>query len=959
MQDQYQSHCRDYLGKAVNFQIHNLRKQQQQQNQAIQSTQLNVGNDDQSAQQLQMLLQQQQQVAAQKQQPQMQATVQNQNQMQMPNQNQSGLNPMMANMIHRNFTQDTSGTLAMNMQSYIQSQQQVSQQRAQQQQQQQTPQQAQAQPQQLQQQAQQMRQQFGLSNPSVNQSNLNALNSSNLYAQQQQYAANLAAAANQQRANGLSTLNQPINPAVQAQAQAQQRQQTAQVQPTQFPQVPDANTTYNQQLRNPLQTAHQFQQSLPQAEIDQIALDLARFKVYTWISKPKNIQDIPPHIRDSNDKAQQKIKGLQNMGLTGILEQIKKAINIIQPRLEAEAGIRVRQNAPAVATDESEATGLNTLQQPMNTVVQQLPQAQAAAAKQQAMNRSVNQSTLPEQSPQAQQMQNLRTQPQALPRPGAGLATLQNVQAPVQGQNPMQTPSMNPQNLNMLQQFQLTRELANNQQLFANLNQQQTNAGPNAQQLALMAQLRNTPLARQQQPLQQQAQGLNAVNPARLIPQQANPHNFPIPAESQQRLAQNGVPRDRMSSWSEVINWIQEAHKQGILTDEQVAKFQQEYKQQGRPLSLTPRALMQQYQQQQQQAAAVSAGAASNLQAQNQQILMQQARQIQGQQINLQQSLQNQSQGIPPQMQMALSGIPIIPQQVQQQQAPLLQAQSSQQPPTQPQLQQPQQQPQPPTLPAQAPPQPQVQPVQQRKGRPPPRKPSAKKGQDAANPLVVGNTPTPTNIPTPSPAQLHASLPTTTPVHMASPATVPHPTPQGLGISPVDPNTTHTSSHVDNPQHPDSDAQARMANVVGQIRAEMEKQRQSLSNWITQLKELSPEQKEQMKAVIASPPVIEFLNRADKVLPFVWNHAKNEPQVQPFIQQFLRFVRTFGQSKANVIACLYIHHCGWSIERTISLHSRRMDKSLFRSVDQKFQCILESCLACRPRSSTCYCSAST
>src|SRR5438045_3737907 len=54
-----------------------------------------------------------------------------------------------------------------------------------------------------------MRSQFNIGQNPVNTTNLNTMNPSNLYAQQQAYA-NLAAT--QQRQGGLSNLNQPINP---------------------------------------------------------------------------------------------------------------------------------------------------------------------------------------------------------------------------------------------------------------------------------------------------------------------------------------------------------------------------------------------------------------------------------------------------------------------------------------------------------------------------------------------------------------------------------------------------------------------------------------------------------------------------------------------------------------------------------------------------------------------------
>src|SRR5271170_3396194 len=141
-----------------------LRWQVQKANQAREAQQMASSNDD-SQNQNQMLLQgQAQQMPNQGQQqtaqqvPQLQTG--NHLPLQMTAQNAQGLNPMAGNMFQRNFplSQDTSSTLALNMQNYIQSQQQASAQ--QQQQQQRTQQQLQAQHQNLPQQQQQTPQQL-------------------------------------------------------------------------------------------------------------------------------------------------------------------------------------------------------------------------------------------------------------------------------------------------------------------------------------------------------------------------------------------------------------------------------------------------------------------------------------------------------------------------------------------------------------------------------------------------------------------------------------------------------------------------------------------------------------------------------------------------------------------------------------------------------------------------------
>src|SRR5438552_53806 len=164
--------------------------------------------------------------------------------------------------------------------------------------QQQPPQQMQPQipPQQL------MRSQFNIGQNPVNTTNLNTMNPSNLYAQQQAYA-NLAAT--QQRQGGLSNLNQPINPPAPTQSQ-----QTPQQRPAPFPQLQDS--TLNSQLRNPLQSPAQPQQQVTAQDIEKIAQDIATYKFFmTLSSQLKGIAlDPPTHLKDLHDKALQRFQQL-------------------------------------------------------------------------------------------------------------------------------------------------------------------------------------------------------------------------------------------------------------------------------------------------------------------------------------------------------------------------------------------------------------------------------------------------------------------------------------------------------------------------------------------------------------------------------------------------------------------------------------------------------------------------
>src|SRR5271170_8220993 len=320
-----------------------LRWQMQKANQARETQQPMGSSNDDSQNQNQMLLQgQAQQMANQGQQQTAQQVSQlqtgNHLPLQMTGQNAQGLNPMAGNMFQRNFplSQDTSSTLALNMQNYIQSQQQASaqqQQRTQQQlqaQQQNLPQQQQQQtPQQLQQAALlRSGQQFNMAQ--ANQAGLNQLNASNIYRQQQQqagphqpYATNLAAQQRQTSQNGLSNLNQPINTSM----QGQQTQQTLQQHTAQFPQIPDAlkdASAFNQHVRNPLQSPAQVQMQprLMLGEIDKMGKDIALYRFYMGLVKQHMATDSQPHLKEQYDRAIAKFQ-LSRSTHPNLLDQIR------------------------------------------------------------------------------------------------------------------------------------------------------------------------------------------------------------------------------------------------------------------------------------------------------------------------------------------------------------------------------------------------------------------------------------------------------------------------------------------------------------------------------------------------------------------------------------------------------------------------------------------------------------
>lgn len=781
---------------------------------------------------------------------------------------------MTNSMFPRNFVpqQDNTATLALNMQNYIQSQQasQPQQQRAQQ----------------TAQQTPLMRQQFNMSQSPANQQNLLSMNQ-NIYAQQQQQAHAVANLAAQQRQSGLSTLNQPINP-----IQTPQTQPTPQVQPRagQFPQIPDttvkdASMTFNpQQLHNRLQSPSQFQQLTPQ-EIQKLAEDIQTYHYYVSTSKIP----APSHLKELRDKAVERVRQLTPLH-PGLPDQVRTLMAAHGQKLEMWTKIQQ-------PTNDANQNAANTVQPAATNVQQQLQQAQAQAQAKQQFNRMLPQQTNQDQTTQINQtsvnvpqLQNVHTQQtaqgvtRAANPQGAGAQQLNQQAQQTAPQTSIPNPLHNAnltssQQLQMIEQMQLQqqRQQYTNQQLLAGLNPQNTNLPP--QQLGQLRQL-------QLQQMQRAAaaagnNGANVINPNRMIPTETNPHNYPIPYENQQKMIAIGVPSDRMSSWKDVIGWLQEAFKAGIITDEQYSQVRLQYGQVSQQMASNPRYLQQQIQlRNNAQLGNVSnQNQIGNIQTQNQQLVsqmqqqqMQQARQAVGQQASQQQQVQTSAPSIPPQVQMNMT--------VPQQQVP--QQMSSQPQPAQPQMQQSQQQ-------QQHQQQQHAQAAQPRKARAPPKKMPAKKGQDAANAIPITNTPTPSAIPEPSPAQHHATLPNSTPINVMSPAIMHHPgsTPQGSGISPTD---THTPSQGDSFQQTlisQVDFQGlEFKNAQSFCKMEMEKLRLQLTNQMArqQPKQLTTEQKQRMRALLMDNAMTDYIGRIEKLAPILFLLTRDEGKTSNFLR---------------------------------------------------------------------------
>ena len=892
------------LSVIARWHIGQLQKAQQQaQLQQLQQpqVQMNLGGDDPQQTQLQQMLlgqtgqSQQSQAPQQPQQSQnTQMHTQSQPQIGVLNPNQQSFNP---NAFRGNFplSGDTSGNLSMTMQNFVQSQQQVQQRAQMQQQQQQQNPQAQTQAGQAQQPGM-MRSQFNVGQTPQTQTNLQ-INPNNLYnVPQQNYAANLVAA---QRQGGLANLNQPINPNMQmpqVQATPQQRTQT-------FPQLSE-NAVNAQQLRNPLQSAQQQHQPVTQQELQNMAENIANYRFLVNYSQTRAnggpAPNPPAHVKDLNDRA---VSRLQVLRVTNpnVTDQVKQLMAQHTKILESKL---MHKSNPQSVSDAMASQVVNPVQQSAANVQQHLQQAQAGKQQQQQqMNRLMNQQVQPDQMNQLsqsqlsipQQIQNMRAQVAGVGRATAGQNFVgqqmnpQN-QQPMgqQGQvtNPMQTSGLTAsQQMQVMHQLQLQQQQRQgaNLQVLASLGQ---NAGipqtsPQQQQQQQQQQPQQSQQLQMQQLQQRTAGGdanPNAFNPTNFIPQESNPHRYPIPFDTQQRLIEIGVPAERLSSWSDAVNWCNDAQKRRIISDEVYAKVRSEYFKVAQAMGANPRAFIQQ----QMQARNTALG--NNMQIQNQQHMLNQmqARQLQGQQVNPTQSLQSSPQTMPPQVPMNMGGMSQLPQhmaaqqqQQQQPQAPPLQAQPSQQ-----QQQQ----------------QSQIQAAQAaaaaRRARPPPKKtPQQKKGADPANPMIIGNTPTPTNIPTPSPAQVNATLPNATPLAMASPAAFhPSATPQHLGVSPAE---MHTPSQAEQMQPNIQDTRAQdFQAAVAFVRLEMEKLRMQMTSQVQQQKNLTMEEKEQMKGLLKDPQVLSCLGQIEKLAPFLHLLLRNEQRTA----SFLRLVPFFKRS---------------------------------------------------------------
>jgi hypothetical protein len=244
-----------------------------------------------------------------------------------------------------------------------------------------------------------------------------------------------------------------------------------------------------------------------------------------------------------------------------------------------------------------------------------------------------------------------------------------------------------------------------------------------------------------------------------------------------------------------------------------------------------------------------------------QQLLLSQMQARQQLPTSMQQQMPNAQQPVPQALQMPMV-TPQVSAPIPQPQAPPLQSQQTQQPQSQvPTNKQPQQ-------------------TQSRPSRAASKK-SAKRGQDASNPLVIGNTPTPTNIPTPSPAQNPAALPSTTPVNIASPAAMHHPgsTPR-VGVSPAD---MHTPSAADT-AHPvlDKNADYQMAGLF--VKREIEKLRPQLAMANIPAKNLTAEEKEQMLQYNNDPTVMDYLRRLAELAQLLYAVTKDEAKTRQFLQ---------------------------------------------------------------------------
>jgi hypothetical protein len=118
---------------------------------------------------------------------------------------------------------------------------------------------------------------------------------------------------------------------------------------------------------------------------------------------------------------------------------------------------------------------------------------------------------------------------------------------------------------------------------------------------------------------------------------------------------------------------------------------------------------------------------------------------------------------------------------------------------------------------------------------------------------------------------------------MASPAGLHHQTPQNMGVSPVE---THTPQQGDQPPQQTiiDNKIAELATAQAFVKAEMEKLRLQLTAQQQPIKNLTPEEKQQMKLLLSNQQVFESMGKIERLAPLFYLFSRDEAKTSNFLR---------------------------------------------------------------------------
>ena len=113
-------------------------------------------------------------------------------------------------------------------------------------------------------------------------------------------------------------------------------------------------------------------------------------------------------------------------------------------------------------------------------------------------------------------------------------------------------------------------------------------------------------------------------------------------------------------------------------------------------------------------------------------------------------------------------------------------------------------------------------------------------------------------------------------------------TPQGIGISPTDSNNPFRNEQMTFPF-----TVQEQQTAITFVKAEMEKQKMMPAAWTNRpLKNLSPEEKDQMRVLLSNQQTQDCIGRIDRLAPWMLLITKNEEQTIHFLRLVYYFLWT-------------------------------------------------------------------